>query len=50
MDILKIAVNKSYWTVCQCNQFLLDAIKENEARFPVDRIEMYKTDKELGEF
>lgn len=27
-----------------------DAIKENNARFPVDRIEDYKTEKDLGEF
>lgn len=50
MDILKIAVNKSYWTVGQCNQFLQDAIKENDARFPVGKIERYKTDKDLDEF
>lgn len=28
----------------------LDAIKENNARFPVDRMEDYKTEKDLGEF
>lgn len=27
-----------------------DAIKENNARFPVDRMEDYKTEKDLGEF
>lgn len=50
MDILQIASNNGYWTVDQCNQFILDAIKENNARFPVDRMEDYKTEKDLGEF
>lgn len=50
MDILQIAINKGYWTDEQCDQFIMDAIKENNARFPVDRMEEYKTEKDLGGF
>ncbi len=50
LDILQIAINKSHWTIDQCNQFMLDAIKVNNARFPVDNMEDYKTDKDLSEF
>lgn len=50
MDILQIAINKGYWTDEQCGQFIMDAIKENNARFPVDRMEEYKTEKDLGGF
>lgn len=50
MDILQIAINKGYWTDEQCDQFIMDAIKENNARFPVDRMEVYKTEKDLGGF
>lgn len=50
MDILQIAINKGYWTDEQCDQFIIDAIKENNARFPVDRMEEYKTEKDLGGF
>lgn len=50
MDILQIAINKKYWTVDQCNQFINVAILKNNARFPVNRIENYKTDIDLQEF
>ena len=50
MDILQIAINKGYWTDEQCDQFIMDAIKENNARFPVDRMEEYKSEKDLGGF
>lgn len=50
MDILLIAMNKGYWDTNQCNQFMMDALRENNARFPVNRIEDYKTDKDLSEF
>ena len=50
MDILLIAMNKGYWDANQCNEFMMDALRENNARFPVSRIEDYKTDKDLSEF
>lgn len=50
LDILQIAINKEYWTIDQCNQFILDAKKENNARFPVDKMDEYQTDKDFGEF
>lgn len=50
MDILLIAMNKGYWDAIQCNQFMMDALRENNARFPKSRIEDYKTDKDLSEF
>lgn len=50
LDILQIAINKSYWSVEQCNQFIHDALIINQARFPVDRIEDYKTTKDLSGF
>ena len=35
----------------KCESHIIgDAIKENNARFPVDRMEDYKTEKDLGEF
>ena len=50
MDILLIAMNKGYWDATQCIQFMMDALRENNARFPKSRIEDYKTDKDLREF
>lgn len=50
MDILQIAVNKKYWTIDQCNQFIKDAVDANNARFPIDRIENYRTKKDLSGF
>lgn len=50
MDILLIAMNKGSWDANQCNQFMMDALRENNARFPKSRIEDYKTDKDLSEF
>lgn len=50
LDILQIAVNKGYWNISQCNQFINDAVRINNARFPVDKMENYKTEKNLSEF
>ena len=50
MDILQIAINKGHWDVDQCNQFIMDAVKVNNARFPVNKIEDYKTEKDLSGF
>ena len=50
LDILQIAINKRYWDVSQCNQFIIDAVKVNNARFPVDKIENYKASKDLSGF
>lgn len=50
LDILQIAINKRYWTIDECNQFLLNAIQANNARFPVDKIEDYRTEKDLSGF
>ena len=50
LDILLIAKRKGHWDIDQCNQFIMDAIKVNNARFPVSKIEDYKTEKDLSEF
>lgn len=50
LDILTIAKDKGYWTSEQCNQLINDAIATNQAKFPVDRIEDYKSDKDLSCF
>ena len=50
LDILLIAKRKGHWDIGQCNQFIMDAIKVNNARFPVSKIEDYKTEKDLSEF
>lgn len=50
LDILLIATKKGYWDADQCNKFIMDAIKVNNARFPVCKIEDYKTEKDLSEF
>lgn len=50
LDILLIAKRKGHWDIDQCNQFIMDAMKVNNARFPVSKIEDYKTEKDLSEF
>ena len=50
LDILTIAKDKGYWTSEQCNQLINDAIATNQAKFPVGRIEDYKSDKDLSSF
>lgn len=50
LDILTIAKDKGYWTSEQCNQLINDAIATNQAKFPVARIEDYKSDKDLSSF
>lgn len=50
LDILQISINKGYWTVGQCNQFIEDAKQVNNARFPISRMENYKPTIDLSGF
>ena len=50
LDILQIALNKGFWDVEKCNQFIHDALIINQARFPVDNIEDYQPSIDLSGF
>ena len=50
MDILLVAMRKNVYTVDDCNNFIHDVLRINDARFPVHDIRNYKADRNLDEF
>ena len=50
LDILLIAIRKGIFDINTCNKFIHDAIIINEAKFPINNIEEYKTDLYLDDF
>lgn len=50
MDILYIAWKKGLFSAEDCHNFIAVAIRENQARFPVLKIEDYLLDRDLSSF